>query len=135
LLKANLIESTFKMDDIGSYVTYDEGLETLICRSCQYGLNPNGVRRHYRRCHKELPLKIRNKIIEWCDMLVARPLKDVQIPTREVDAIDGLKVFDGFMCETCGALCGTPLSIRYHCRTSHDWTVSKSDSLNYLRER
>jgi Orsellinic acid/F9775 biosynthesis cluster protein D len=123
------------MEDIHSYVTYAEELEALICRSCQHGLNPNGVQRHFQRVHKALPFRVRKRIVEWCDGLIVRRLEDVQTPTTEVDAIDGLKVTDGFICGTCDAVCGTPLSIRKHCRIEHNWTLSKSDYSNYLRKR
>jgi Orsellinic acid/F9775 biosynthesis cluster protein D len=118
------------MDDIHSYIIYSEEFSALICRSCGYGLNPNGVDRHIRKWHKGIPLDIRKRIVEWCDGQTVKHLSDIQTPTTEVDEIEGLKVVDGFMCETCNSLSGTPFSIQYHCQKSHGWTISKSNDTN-----
>jgi uncharacterized C2H2 Zn-finger protein len=130
----NLLNRRIIMDDIHSYVVYSSELHALICRSCKYGLNPNGVDRHLRKWHKAIPLELRKRIVKWCDGLPAKPLSDVQIPMTEVNAIEGLKVTDGSMCLSCGSLFGTRLSMMRHCQTSHEWTISKSN-YNHLSSK
>jgi hypothetical protein len=116
------------MEEIQSYVIYNEDLKALICRSCQYGLNPKGVKRHFQLYHKGVTLQLRKRIIAWCDTQSAKRLEDVEILMREVDAIEGLKVIDGFICHTCESLWGTLPSMMKHCQVSHKWTTSKSNN-------
>jgi hypothetical protein len=114
------------MEDIISYIIYEEDLQVLICRSCRYALNPNGVKRHFQRYHKGVSLRLRKKIVEWCGTLHSKRPEEVAIPVEGANAIEGLKVIDGFMCQTCNSLCGTLSSMVKHCQDSHDWTTCKS---------
>jgi Orsellinic acid/F9775 biosynthesis cluster protein D len=58
---------------------------------------------------------------------VAKP-EDTCIPSMEIEAIEGLKIVDGVKCDVCGAMFGTVLSMKKHCRNNHEWREWKGFS-------
>src|SRR5438046_10352690 len=55
-LAARLFNSP-RMTNESEYLLYLLEQQALICRSCQYCLQPDGVRRHLQRKHQAIPLK------------------------------------------------------------------------------
>jgi Orsellinic acid/F9775 biosynthesis cluster protein D len=66
--------------------------------------------------------------VKFSDQFTTKQPEEIQSPTTEVEAIDGLKVIDGFVCESCDALYGSLLSIKGHCQRIHGWTESKGNN-------
>lgn len=115
---------------LDTYIIYNEDLEVLICRICKIGVT--GVHRHFARNHQvEISLENRQKIDEYAENLILRPVKDVLIPIDEIEAIEEIEVIEGFKCAAgfgCQEVCGTRRSIEEHCRSNHDWNTSKGNT-------
>ena len=116
------------MENKNAYLLYVREFEALICRSCQYALTPRGVARHLQRSHRSIPIHIRKDIVKFSDQFTAKEPEEIQSPNTEIEAIDGLKVIDGFACESCNALYGSLLSMKVHCQRTHGWTESKGNN-------
>jgi hypothetical protein len=56
-------------------------------------------------------------------------MEDVPIPSGEVAPIEGLTIYNGFMCTVvdCDYLQGTLNSIQKHCQVKHGWIKSKGE--------
>src|SRR5215471_2153656 len=79
------------------HITYNTDLQIVVCIHCQRGL-PDNIPRHFSSQHGEIPLKERKEIKQIIKSLKRRPIKEVPIPTKEVDAIEGIEIIDGFKC-------------------------------------
>jgi hypothetical protein len=90
--------------DVNSFVTYVEEFKVLICRACRHGLVATGVKKHFQRHHKCIPIEVRKRIVEFVAELDAKKPEEVEVPTVEVAAIEGLDVVKGFECEECHVL-------------------------------
>ena len=111
--------------DVNSFVTYVEEFKVLICRACRHGLVATGVKKHFQRHHKCIPIEVRKRIVEFVAELDAKKPEEVEVPTVEVAAIEGLDVVKGFECEECHVLYGRVRSMEEHCKTRHGWQRSK----------
>jgi Orsellinic acid/F9775 biosynthesis cluster protein D len=110
------------------YFLYLEDFHVIVCRICQYGIPKDGVQLHLRRHHKnEIELSVRKELETHVRTLVLWDVSDIQSPAEEVNAIEGLKTHEGFICtvQDCNKLCTTPGSMEKHCQLNHDWVKSK----------
>jgi Orsellinic acid/F9775 biosynthesis cluster protein D len=110
------------------YLLYLLEQQVLICRSCQYCLQPNGVRGHLQRKHQAIPLKVRKELVIYAESLTLRDPSKVVTPAAIIPAFEGLKVTPGYCCSICGSLYGTIGSIEEHCTKAHGWTESEGTS-------
>ena len=109
------------------HILYNTDLQIIIYIHCQRGL-PDNIPRHFTRHHGEIPLKERKEIKRDIKGLKRCSIKEVSIPTKEVDAIEGIEIIDGFKCianDACQELYGTLDSMIGHCRDQHEWIVQK----------
>src|SRR5436305_2186391 len=115
---------------MNEYINYNQHFEVLICRICKTGIT--GIHRHFARNHQsQISLKIRKEIDEYVADLILRSVKHVSTPTREIKAIEGIEISEGFRCimeSGCQKVFGTEGSIEWHCRNFHDWNVSKGNT-------
>jgi len=102
------------MIDMSEYLLYLQEQQVLICRSCGYCLQPNGIGKHFQRTHSAVSLKVRKELMGYAESLILRNPSEVVTPVTIVPAFDCLKVTQGFHCSTPG-------SIKEHCKT-HRWT-------------
>ena len=86
---------TVKMSN--QYLLYLQQFQTIICRECEYGITKKGVRLHFLRHHQEIALKERQELDDYVKNFDAREVKDVKSPSKEVIAIEGLKIHEGFI--------------------------------------
>lgn len=109
------------------YILYLQLFETIICRECQYGITKDGIRLHFSRHHQMIPLKQRRELENYVLNFHVTDIKNVVTPIKEVNAVQGLKIHEGFMCtwKDCGHLRGTVPSIILHCVEEHGWIKSK----------
>ena len=110
--------------EIGDYILYNEEFEVLICLGCQYCVNPSGMERHLRSHHKGLSIGVRRALTEFAIKSNARTSQNTKVPTDEIDAIEGLRLMDGWACNECNQIRGTPTSIEHHCWQEHGWHKS-----------
>jgi hypothetical protein len=80
-----------KMDtmDFNSFVRYVEDFKVLICRTCRHGLVATGVKKHFQRYHKCIPIEVRKRIVEFVAELDIKKPEEVELPIVEVAAIEG----------------------------------------------
>jgi len=110
-----------------SHIFYLEEFHVIVCRTCKYGLTKGGVKKHFRRRHKELELYIRRELEDHAKVLDVWEVEKIKAPTEEVTALEGLEIHEGFICTSagCGQVAGTSRSIEEHCRDDHGWIKSK----------
>ena len=116
------------MIDANEYLIHLPEQQVLVCRSCKYCLQPDGVYQHLQRSHLTIPVKVRKELIEYTEDLTLRGPTKVITPTRSISAFECLKIIDGFQCSVCNTLCGTIGSVKKHCATAHKWTEFKGIS-------
>jgi hypothetical protein len=89
----------------------------FICLNCPYCLTPDRVENHFRRVHQWIP-------IDWSNTakgVTIAKAKETQIPSVEIEAIEGLKVVKGVVCTSCGTGFGSVTTMENHCWQSHGW--------------
>ena len=72
--------SSSKMIDISKYLLYLQEQQALICRSCKYCLQPNGIENHLQRKHSAIPLKVRKELVSYAESLILRNPSEVVTP-------------------------------------------------------
>jgi hypothetical protein len=123
------------MTDITSmsqgYILYLEPFQTIVCRECQFGITKGGLRLHFRRHHKSIPIKVRRELENHVENFSIADLKDISVPMTEVNMIEGLKVQEGWICTSkgCGMLYASLIGMMIHCRKAHKWVKSKGTRL------
>ena len=121
--------SIFNPDD---YFVYLDIWKVLVCRSCQYGLQKNGVESHLIRKHQAILLAIRKALIAYAETLTLLSPSQVLTPSTStsIQAFDCLKLFnEGSCCIQCEALFGTLSSMKMHCRDKHNWVESQGKGM------
>ena len=114
---------------LDQYIIYNQDFEVLICRICKAAVT--GVHRHFARTHQEIPLEDRQEIDEYVEGLTLRSVEQVSIPTREIEAIEGIEIVPGFRCTAeleCQEVSGSERMMKSHSRKFHDWITSKGDT-------
>ena len=111
---------------MNDYVIYNTQNHILICRQHGYGIAPDYITRHFRECHKEIPLKTRNEISEYAKTLELWMSEDV-ITRHDGLFIEGLKVIAGYQCqyEGCHELRSSEISMKKHYHKVHRWVVAQ----------
>jgi Protein of unknown function (DUF3505). len=107
------------MLNVNDYIIYIEKYQVVLCRSCKYCLQPNGIFRHFQTEHKAVPMPIRKMLIDYTKGLELVAPAQVSIPNIMIPEIEGLNVMKGCVCKSCFYLCGTEHSMRGHCRITH----------------
>ena len=119
------------MIDISKYFLYLQEEQALICRSCKYCLQPNGIENHLGRQHTAVALEVRKELVSYAESLTLRNPSEVIAPVTIVPVFDCLKVTQGFRCSMCNSLYGTPGSIKKHCE-GHRWMKPEGTSHNQI---
>ena len=99
------------MLNTSDYLIYLENERLLICGSCRYCLQSEGVERHLRRAHKSIPLAVRKELVNFAKGLLLRSVGDIIVPNTPILALEYLEVMNSFMYLKCEALYGTEVSI------------------------
>jgi len=109
-------------DEITNPLTYNAQYRALICRACKYTLNSGaGVAKHLRIMHKSLDLQGRRKLMAYANGLNIVDREAIVVPDKGCMPIDGLRLSDGFECQSCGNVRSSEASIVEHCRKQHNW--------------
>lgn len=115
---------------LDEYIIYNADFQVVICRICKTAVTDD-VLLHFQRYHGDILLEIRQAIAAHVNGLNVRSVRDVEIPTGEINAIEGIQIVPGFKCiagSGCQKLCGTARSIEEHCRGAHDWNTTKGNA-------
>ena len=114
------------------YILYLQSLQTIVCQLCHFGIAKGGIRLHFERHHKSIPINERRALEEYIKQFNVCEIKSVERPSREITAIEGLKIHEGFICmwENCSHLRTTPTSMKQHCFEVHGWIKSKGVSVS-----
>jgi len=109
------------MDGMQRYIKYDIEFGLAICVACQSGIPADHVLRHFRMYHKPTWKEHRKALTEYVATLRLTATKDLYYPEEIREAVDGLKIKDGWSCGEDGCTtCG--ISDKYvenHCRNEH----------------
>lgn len=113
---------------LGANASHEEHLlhlhdhRVFICRSCRHALVPGkSIERHLRTLHKIIDLQIRKGLIQYSKSVQLIELRTANNSSIDSDSIEGLSLYDGWMCNDCGYTCRSEESTREHCRAGHEW--------------
>jgi hypothetical protein len=112
-------------EEVNRYLRYEAEFKVLICLHCQYCLAHNGVENHFRRLHAWIPIEVRKGLVEYSKGLTIVDAKATQTPSIEINAIEGLKVIKGIVCNSCGMAFGSITTMKNHCWQIHGWRTWK----------
>jgi hypothetical protein len=105
--------------------------KVIVCISCSYCIQSNGIELHFQRLHKLVPLKIRKQWVQHVKetMDIEHVLKpdEVIIPVRTSGPVPELQLVHGFECRQCEHVCGKLVSAELHGRT-HGWAFGKEQT-------
>ena len=98
---------------------YNAVYQVIICRSCQYAIQPSALDSHLLR-HK-IYRAARRDLVDSVAGLPTRPPDDVELPTAGCRPIDGLSIVPGWRCsaDDCGHLCASAKRLRHHWTHAH----------------
>jgi Orsellinic acid/F9775 biosynthesis cluster protein D len=112
---------------------YEPQLRVMICRLCPEGVSKNGVALHYRRHHRDLPLRIRQELVEYANRFNDRcETENIQYPSTIIARIEDLEVHEnGVRClyDNCNEAFPLPSSMEIHCGEKHGWIKSKGSDI------
>ena len=114
------------MLNLNDYLFYLENQRLIVCKSCRYCLQPDGVERHLRTEHEAVPLVVRKELVKYVDGLELVSFVELVSPTDVIQAFECLKVTNGFMCLICDGLYGTEESMRVYCRAMYGIVFTES---------
>ncbi len=104
--------------------------EVLICKRCQYAINPAQVYGHVQSQHLFITKGERQSIVQIVAALpnLAKTPENVRCPDRGKAPIEGLPVFqNGLRCifrtsaGVCGYVCRGLTGMQRHCHSQHQW--------------
>jgi hypothetical protein len=107
--------------DVNNYLWHEPRFKVLICLNCQHCLTPNEVENYVRRVHPWIPIKVRKELVDYSKGVLVVQAGETQIPSAEIQAIEGLKVIKGIICNLCEVVFGSITSMEVHCRNAHSW--------------
>ena len=98
---------------------YNAVYRVVICRSCQYAIQPSALDSHLLR-HK-IYRAARRDLVGSVAGLPTRPPDEVELPTAGCRPIDGLCIVPGWRCsaDDCGHLCASAKRLRHHWTHAH----------------
>jgi len=110
---------------MNDYVIYNAEYQVLICRQHGYCIPPEGITRHFRRLHGAIPVQTRQAIIDYSKTLNLLAPEEVATEREMQPPVSGLHSVAGFQCryDGCMELRSTEVSIKQHCRETHEWKV------------
>ena len=118
---------------MNDYIIYNSQNHVVICRQHGCGIPRDWIARHFREQHKETPLETRSQIVEHVKSL---DLWEPELVMTRHDGtyIKGLHVNIGYQCqyEECMEIYGTTMSIKKHCKKTHQWTAA--DGIKWLKQ-
>jgi RNase P subunit RPR2 len=91
-------------EEANRYLRYEAAFQVLICLNCQHCLTPGGVENHLRRVHQWMPIAVRKELVKYSKGLIIAQTGEARTPLGEIDAIEGLKVTKGVICDSCEAV-------------------------------
>jgi hypothetical protein len=99
---------------------YIHSYRVLICRPCQYAIQPQGISRHLKSLHN-IHRSSRRPFIEYASNLDLADPQDVILPAACSLPLNLLPIEDGLACNFCGCLhlCVTEKRMKSHWVTVH----------------
>jgi hypothetical protein len=114
------------------YMRYEGQLRVMICRLCHDGVTKNGVALHYRKYHRDLPLRIRQDLVPYANRFDRCETDDIQYPSTIISRIEELEVHEnGVRClyDNCNEAFPLQSSMEKHCGEEHGWIKSKGSGI------
>jgi hypothetical protein len=115
----------------------DPDLQVLCCLICQVALPPDHISGHIENAHPGLRLDDDKYTQAIFDLKIAITLPTSIAGGQYTKAYKGLKVHDGFACNSCSYACGSKRTMGEHHRKEHaaidtprEWTPCKMQQLN-----
>ncbi len=111
------------MDPFHYYAEY----RVLVCKSCQYGIQPGYIAAHLRGEQHGLTRQQSNEIaVKYADTDLANPAMEAIVPSDIVLPIDHLPIYrDGLACRRCSYVCRSLTVIKRHQREVHNERIGR----------
>jgi hypothetical protein len=101
----------------------------------------SGIQRHMKDHHKEIPLDVRRRIVNYASELqLDRPESIWMDTVKKTKALDGFTLYDGWKCEekvddegVCTKVFVSEEWMRKHCTEEHGWKKSRGRSWSQQR--
>ncbi|KAJ5621165.1 hypothetical protein N7510_005149 [Penicillium lagena] len=92
----------------------------LICKACQYAIQPSAISRHLKEIHKIYRSR-RQRYFNYTDQLNLAEPDHVVLPGADEGPVPFLPVIDGLACEASGChhLCASGKRMKMHCNIKH----------------
>jgi len=101
----------------------------MICWICKSEVIDD-ILLYFQRYYGDILLEIHQVIVVHVNDLNMWSVRDIEIPTGEINAIEGIQIVPGFKCiagSECQKLCNTSRSIEIYCRSIYDWNIMKDN--------
>jgi len=118
------------MDLFHYYLQY----RILVCKSCQYAIQPNCIIAHLRSDQHKLPRQQSEEIAnQYKNYDLADPCIEHIIPQTTILPIDYLPIYrDGLACSHCQYVCRSERWIKQHQREVHNIRIEEDGDLDLL---
>lgn len=92
----------------------------LVCRECQYAIQPSAISRHLKELHRIYRSK-RQEFMKYANGFDLADPKDVALPKPNGNPVPGLTITSGVVCgvDGCGHLCATTKRMKMHRAAEH----------------
>lgn len=123
--------------EVFKHVLYLKDWKVLVClhETCQCGLSPKSVFRHFQTCHKDVcELSLRQEIAKYAETLGLADPSTVTSPnlTNFSSPITGLKTWSrGWQCRQCHKCGPIESGAEKHCKQTHEWSEAQGDICFY----
>src|SRR5579862_514407 len=104
----------------------------LICKSCQYAVQPNHIAAHLRADQHKLSRQQSHEIAsQYTDTNLADPSKESIVPNSIIAPLDDLPIYrDGLACQHCSYICRSINVMQRHQRQMHQQRIGRGRRLN-----
>jgi hypothetical protein len=92
----------------------------LVCRECQYAIQPSAISRHLKDLHRIYRSK-RQEFMNYANGFDLADPKDVSLPKPKGEPVPGLTITSGLVCgvDGCEHLCATTKRMKMHRAAEH----------------
>ena len=117
--------------EVFKHVLYLEDWKVLVCshETCQHGLSPKSIFRHFQTYHKHIcELSLRQEIAKYAETLNLAHPSTVAAATDSQNPIANLKTWtEGWQCSQCHKCGPIKSGGKKHCKETHNWTEAQGN--------
>ena len=111
--------STITTETYGDTLIYLPDFQVLVCRKCQFAIQPSAISNHLKR--HQIYRENRKRLLDTISQLQLHDPQDVPLPDSGSPAIPTLPVYNGYTCllDSCGYNCASLKRMQSHVSATH----------------